>query len=475
MEQKDRDYIPGQWDNPDLPIPQKTPPRPKKGVSVGALLSIVCAVIVLSVLFTYTLTAASNRAYYSKKLAEQQAVIDDLANTGFDKLDVLAEIFQRYSYYVGNKTEEELLDAVLKAYAESTGDDYAEYYTEEEYRALTADSIGDHEGIGISVIQTTVTVEGYEYQAFQIIAIYENAPAASSELQVGDLIYCIKVDGVYQTITAAGGFTKAINLIKGERGTQAEFAVFRPNQDGGYESIEFSVTRDEFESLSVTYYVSEEDPTVGVVHISSFDLTTPHQFKEAVNALLADGIEKFVFDVRNNPGGDLQSIKAVLTYFLQKGDLILSAIDRKGNVATSYYAEVIDEKGTYAACNVSEEEIGMYAALDMVVLCNGNTASAAEVFTATLRDYGLAPIVGETTFGKGIMQTYLPIAAFDSRYTGYVKMTTYAYVTKCNVTYHDIGITPNVEVSLSEEAAKYNFYVLPQALDDQLKAALAQF
>jgi carboxyl-terminal processing protease len=106
------------------------------------------------------------------------------------------------------------------------------------------------------------------------------------------------------------------------------------------------------------------------------------------------------------------------------------------------------------------------------VLCNENTASAAEVFTATLRDYELATVVGATTFGKGIMQSYIPLSVFGN-YKGYAKMTTYAYVTKCGVTYHEIGITPHVQVSLSPEALQYNFYVLPEELDDQLQAAVA--
>ena len=98
------------------------------------------------------------------------------------------------------------------------------------------------------------------------------------------------------------------------------------------------------------------------------------------------------------------------------------------------------------------------------------------MFTATLRDYGLASIVGETTFGKGIMQSFFPMSMFGD-YSGYVKMTTYAYVTKCGVTYHEIGIKPdpNLDVPLSEEAKQYNFYVLPQAKDNQLQVAIAHF
>ena len=475
----DRDYYPGEWQTAG-----DGGHRRKKGEksprSVGFWLSLMCLVAVVSILLTYTLTSAAKRAYYSQKLAAQQETIDRLQamqetdpDIDLEKLDVLATLFERYSYYAGAVSEEELLTAVLKAYAEATGDIYAEYYTEEEYKALTEENVGDYEGIGVSVIQSTLTVADYEYMVFQIIDIYADGPAADSELRVGDLIYGVYQDGTLQLVNTLG-YTKAISMIKGARGTQAEFSVFRQNGDT-YESLDFSVTRDSFETVSVTGKLSTTDPTVAIVRITNFDLTTPNQFKTTVNRVLDDGAKKIVFDVRNNPGGDLQSIKAVLTYFLQAGDLILSAIDREGTVAASYVAEAMTLKGDYASCNVSAEEIGMYAGLDMVVLCNGNTASAAEVFTATLRDYGLAKVVGEKTFGKGIMQSFLPLSVFGN-YSGYVKMTTYAYVTKCGVTYHEIGISPGegCEVALSDEAKQYNFNILPEALDNQLQVAISK-
>ena len=479
MKNYDQDYIPGHWNSEKPGLQGVEPQKPKKSVSIGFLLSAMCIVAVLTMLFTYTLTSASKRSYYSKKLARQQETIDALredklySDFDIEKLQLLAGIFDAYSYYAGDKTEEEMLNAVLKAYAAATGDLYAEYYTGEEYQAIIDENNGDYQGIGVSVIQTTATVEGYEYQVFQIIAIYKNAPAESSGLSVGDFIYCVKDSGEYRTVEALGGYSKAISLIQGEKGTQAEFAVFRDEGDG-YRSIEFSITRDSFESLSVSYVLSEHDPTVGIVKISQFDLTTPNQFKDAIYALKKKNVTKFVFDVRNNPGGDLQSIKAVLSYFLQKGDLILSAIDKDGNIARSYFAEPMLHKGEYSSCNVLESEIGMFSNLQMTVICNGNTASAAEVFTATLRDYQLAEVVGETTFGKGIMQSFLPLSMLGD-YTGYIKMTTYAYVTKCGETYHEIGIKPHVEVALSDEAKQYNLYVLPQDKDNQLIAAIQQF
>ena len=154
--------------------------------------------------------------------------------------------------------------------------------------------------------------------------------------------------------------------------------------------------------------------------------------------------------------------------------MVLSAIDRDGNVAATYTVEETSLTGDYAGCSVAREEIGMYADLDMVVLCNENTASAAEVFAATMRDYGLAEIVGMTTLGKGIMQTTRPIR-FNDELVGYIKLTTYAYVTKCGESYHDVGIAPDVGVDLSEEAKKYPLSLLPQSMDQQLQTAVTLF
>ena len=474
-----RDYYPGAWDSDNES--GGTPPQkqPKRTFSLGFLLSVVSVVTVITILMTYTLTSAAKRSYYSEQLRAQQATIDRLkagvgeynADIDLEKLEILAYLFEKYGYYAGDVSEEELLDSVLRAYTEATGDHYAAYFTEEEFAALTADNVGDHVGIGVSVIQTKLTVEGVEHMVFQIIAVYENGPAASSELSVGDFVFGVKDGDVYRSVNEIG-YDAAISLIKGEKGTQAEIAIFRP-AGTDYTTHYFSITRDAFESLSVTFELCESNPEIGIVQISGFDLTTPNQFKQAVNTLMGLGVKQFIFDVRNNPGGDLQSIKAVLTYFLQPGDLILSSIDRKGNVVRSYFAEKTVLLGDYASCSVSEEEIGMYAKLDMVVLCNENTASAAEVFTATLRDYGLAETVGVTTFGKGIMQSFIALSDYGN-FTGYVKMTTYAYVTKCGVTYHDIGITPTETVELSEQAKEYHFYVLPQAVDNQLQAAIAR-
>ena len=148
-------------------------------------------------------------------------------------------------------------------------------------------------------------------------------------------------------------------------------------------------------------------------------------------------------------------------------------------MAARYTVEAVSMSGDYAACSVSQEEIGMYAHLKMAILCNGSTASAAEVFVAALRDHresrslDLVGIVGETTFGKGIMQTTRRVS-FDGM-TGYVKLTTHAYVTAGGSSYHGVGISPTVEIELTPEAEKYAVHLLPQDMDAQLQNAIMLF
>ena len=216
--------------------------------------------------------------------------------------------------------------------------------------------------------------------------------------------------------------------------------------------------------------VSEEDASVGIVKITSFDTVTPEQFTEEMDALIEDGCDKFVFDVRYNPGGDLNSIRAVLSYFLEEGDLILSAVDKNGGREEIKAKPISYDSERYAPCNVSGPDIGKYRGYELSVICNGSTASAAELFVSALRDYELADIIGETTYGKGSMQSTIDLEQFG--YGGALKITTKLYYPPCGVGYDGEGITPDVEITLSDEAKKYSIYKLPESLDDQLIAAI---
>ena len=201
-------------------------------------------------------------------------------------------------------------------------------------------------------------------------------------------------------------------------------------------------------------------------------MTTAPQFCEAVDTLKASGCEYFVFDMRNNPGGALYSIEAVLSYFLDEGDLIVSTEYADGSEYADY-VRAVNYGSQYAGYNVSKSDIGKYKDLigKCVVLTNGNTASAAELFTATFRDYNIAPIVGETTFGKGCMQSIIDLDRYYDM-PGALRVTVAMYFSKSHNVYHDIGIKPDYEVALSEEALEYNFFLIPEEKDNQLQKAI---
>ena len=456
-----------------------------KKVSYPIFISVLCVLLTVSILLTYTITSAIQRAEYTEELLQKQERIDELLqaqNGEFDQLELISAMLDKYSFYSNQMSKEEMLEAAIKAYVAATGDRYASYYTEEEYDALNS-STDDYAGIGVATIQDKLTYRGITYYGYSVSYFYQDSPAQVVGLQKGDFVYAIKVDGKFQTIDALGGYETALSHIRGKEGTSVELLVFRNTANGIYESIAFSITRAIIRDPSVFYELKIDDPKTALVSIRRFDLTTPNLFKNTVNRLLSDGVERFVFDLRDNPGGDLLSIKAVLSYFLKDGDLILSAIDKNGVTAKSYYVSPISETGEYSACNVSSEEIGMYRGLDAVVLCNENTASAAEVFVATFRDYKMAKIVGTKTYGKGIMQMPIDLSEIETaeiargEFSGYLYLTTYAYVTKCGVTYHDIGIEPDagLVVELPNALKELSIYELEQTEDTQLQVAFKQF
>ena len=330
-------------------------------------------------------------------------------------------------------------------------------------------NVGDSEGIGINVANDTVLLEGVSHSVFHVINVSTDSPAAKAGLLPGDYIYAVgKGDGA-KTVSELG-YDVALAHLRGAAGTQAEFRVYRQTESG-YESLDFSITRAQVRTTSVYFHQSEQNPRVGIVKIVQFDLTAPTQFSNAMDSLIALGCDQFVFDVRYNPGGDLRSIEAVLSYFLEEDDVILRTVDSQDHWQISKVMPVT-YAGSYAECSVSKSDIGKYRGFKAAVLCNAGTASAAELFAATFRDYGIGTLVGETTFGKGCMQTTFSLAPY---YGGALKLTTAMYYPPIGDNYHGKGVTPHVTVALDEEAASKNVYLLSDEEDNQLQKALELF
>ena len=357
--------------------------KPRK-VGVGLAVLITCLSVVAAILLTWTFTSLSAQNRRLSDLENLRAYYDGILagrkNQDGDDLAVLNEMIRRYSLYADSLNRDAMIEAAFKAYVEATGDIYARYYTAEEYAELTAENNGDFCGIGVTVVQSTATLDGAALMVYRVIEVYEDSPALGAGIHAGDMIYAVKTDGAWKTIGELG-FDKALLAMRGEEGSEVEIQTLREESGTLRRMDPLTLRRKKLTTHSVRWEFLQtaagEDRTVGVIHISGFDMTTPTQFKDAMNGLIAGGAEHFVFDVRNNPGGDLQSITAVLSYFLNDGDKVIDAIAKDKNVVATYSVEARELTGNYEGCSVKAEEIGMYRDRDFVVLCNGNTASAA--------------------------------------------------------------------------------------------------
>ena len=451
------------------PTPKKE--KEEKKVSLFTFVLTTVSLVLATVMITYTVSAA----LYKKKLAEvqlhQSETYSDYIEKGYP-FELFSQFIDAYTF--GDVDEELMMAEALKAYISATGDRYAEYYTAEEYEEYQKNSAGESEGIGVLVLKTKAQVGGETVKVLKISSVIANSPSEKFGLKQGDLIYGVGIGENLKTVDELD-YDMALSSLRGTAGTEAVFTVLRPNGDG-HDRIDCSMLREKIISESVRGRVHSADATVGVIEIYQFDLTTPTQFKAEMDELVGAGCTNFVFDVRDNPGGDLASIKAVLSYFLNEGDVIIRTVYKDGTEKIDKVGAVT-HSGTYAGCSVSAEEIGKYRkdGYKFVVLCNGGTGSAAELFTATFRDYGLGTVVGTQTYGKGSMQRFIELAARG--YSGALKLTVAKYYSGANGGYNDgydgVGITPHVTEPLSDEAK--NAAELTDSIDNQLTKALESF
>lgn len=425
-----------------------------KKISLPVAVVIMLALVLLTFMTTYTLTSF----HYSARLTEayMEGVKSATGSELYGKLSKIMELFHTNS--ITEWDEDAAIDNMLQAYVNSTNDAYADYYNAEEFEALSSSNHAEASGIGISIIDNP------EEGAIEIILVNPDSPAEEAGLRVGDLIVAAGL-GENQKMISDLGYYAAVAELQGAEGTMAEFVV---NRKG--ELIEFSVERRKIETVSVMYHVCDTDSDVGIIRITGFDTKTPVQFDAAMEDLIAKGCKSFIFDVRYNPGGDLLSIKAVLARFLNEGDVVIRTIYKDAQETQAVVAPYTATSEDYTGCNITKEDIGKYRGYPMAVLASGSTASAAELFTACLKDYEIATVVGKTTFGKGIMQSIIPLKNYG--FDGAVKMTVAYYSSPKSDNYQDIGITPDIDIDLDPALSGKNVYKITDAEDNQLQRAI---
>ena len=354
------------------------------------------------------------------------------AGGALQPLAQMKETIQRAFFYYDESanSDEKLVDAALRGMLSSIDDDYAQYYTAEQYAEHLKSNSGEYRGIGIVIAAPDET-------GSRIQRVYAGSPMAAAGAQQGDLVLSINGEPV-----AGLSLDDMLALFH----TDETADVLLLSRNG--ETFEVSVVKDIINVPYVEYALLEDG--VGYIRLIGFAGHVVQETKDALANLTEQGAEKLVLDLRDNPGGSLDDVLDVADLFLERGQLIVSIRSRIEETET-YYAK------TDAVWNGP-----------VVVLINENSASASELLSGAMQDHARATVVGTQSFGKGIVQTYFQLPANK----GWVKLTTDAYYTPNDICIHGVGITPDVVVGLPEEYRGAALESLTREQDTQLAAAL---
>lgn len=341
--------------------------------------------------------------------------------------EILSIVQREYYREVDAETlETAAIDGMLAA----LGDPYTFYYTDEAYAAMNEETTGQYVGVGMLVGEAA---DG----DLRVLRVFRGSPAEKAGIEAGDAL--LAIDGASVAGDAPMSLSEASALLKGEGETPVEVEVER-----GGETLSFTLERGEVSINYVEYSILEGD--VGYLSIYQFTGDDVEGVKEAISAFQQAGVSALVVDVRSNPGGLLTDVVDICDMLLPEG-LIVYTEDR-GGAREEFYAD------------------GEYWDVPMAVLVNGDSASASEIFAAAVQDTGRGIVVGEVTYGKGVVQTLHAFPEGDG-----MQLTTATYYTPSGASIHGQGVTPDIEVALAADASV--IYHAPDAASDaQLAAAL---
>ncbi len=339
------------------------------------------------------------------------------------KLRLIEKLIDQNFLYDVDK--DALAEGICAGLVEGLDDKYSVYYDEEDAEALTESTSGEYEGIGAVMQQDPDT------GIITISSVYKDSPAEEAGMKGDDILYKVEDEEV-----TGEDLSVVVTKIKGEAGTDVRLTVLRGEKQ---EELELTATRRKIEVQTVTSEMKEGG--VGYIYISAFESVTADQFKEELSSLESQGMKGLILDLRSNPGGNLSTVCEIADALLPEG-LIVYTVDK-------------NEKKTEYSSDAEN-----YFELPLVVIVNGSSASASEILTGAVQDYGIGTIVGETTYGKGVVQNL-----YDLGDGTILKITTSEYYTPNGRSINEKGIEPDVEV-------KYEYDEENPDKDNQLEQAI---
>lgn len=396
----------------------------------GLIVGLASALLIVSVVYLGTriqnyfyLREAQDAEEQPLTLSEGSVITEEL----LAKMQAVEAIINQF-YYQDEIDQGNMAEGVYRGMVDSLGDPYSEYYSEEELTALMDQTEGIYYGIGAGITTDKDTTLP------KISRVYSGTPAEDAGLREDDIIYEVNGVSTYGLST-----TDVVKQIKGDEGTNVTLTIVR---EGEGDFLYVDVERRKVETPTVDFRMLNSE--AAYIAISEFDTVTTDQFAEALAMARGNNMKGLVIDLRSNPGGNLNTVVDIARMLLPEG-LIVYTEDKYG------------ERIEYSGDGARQLEV------PLVVLINGNSASASEILAGAVKDYGIGTLVGTTTFGKGIVQRVLPMKDGSA-----VKVTTSSYFTPKGNNIHGIGIEPDIECIFDGEA----YYNSPERIDNQLDKAV---
>lgn len=386
-----------------------------KGVLSGLLIAVFILGVILFGSRAYSLVSGNETAAANVNIINKEVT---------DKVKIIEQTMS--SYYLNDIDETAMQEGIYKGIVDSLGDPYSVYYTQEELDSLLEMSSGVYYGVGLYLSQDPET------RLITVVRPIEKSPSAEVGIIAGDILYA--VDG---ELVDGEELPSVVARVKGVEGTKVKMTFYRKGK-----KIDFEVERREIESETV--FSEMKDNNIGYISIAEFDDVTFEQFKKSLETLEAEQMKGLIIDLRGNPGGNLDTVVKISDLLLPKG-MIVYMEDKEGN--RKEYKSDDEQQFTKP----------------LVVMIDGNSASASEILSGAIKDYKLGTLVGTTSFGKGIVQRVIPLGDGTA-----LKLTISKYYTPSGKNIHGIGIEPDITIDFDPEAYE------TKKIDNQLDKAMEE-
>jgi len=346
----------------------------------------------------------------------------------YKKIDLFGEVLEKISKeYVDEVDQSKSMDSAINGLLQSL-DPYSAYMTPESFEGMQTETSGEFGGLGIEV--------GMEAGVVKVISPIDNTPASKAGLKAGD--YIVKINN---TQVQGKSLMEAVELMRGPVGSSIEITVRRR---GVKKALIFNIMREVIQVQSVKSELI--DNNIGYIRLTSFNENSSEQIKEKINKLNKNkDLKGYILDLRNNPGGLLSQAIKISDFFLENGEIV-STRSRQASENRKWFAKKGD----------------LTNGKTLIILINYGSASASEIVAGALKDHKRAIILGENSYGKGSVQSIIPL-----KNRGAIRLTIAKYYLPSGKSISEVGVTPDIEVAEGSDDFKFN-----SETDNQLNFAI---